>query len=216
MYNETTYQLIMGRFKTYYPISEITPDLYTPGKQLMTENNVEYIGAYHKYLTGEVYTKAQWQPDRSVILIPYIDQTISNKNITYFKLKPEIRLARISPTTHNVVVTVTDYTRGTLQRFFIKKRNDNAIIEINSQQFNAWQTDQLDKKLYVAIEIAWYISGTANDVITAGILVPGVATRNKKQIQLAANSIPEIATYLTNPLQFYADTEYTVPKDINM
>jgi hypothetical protein len=214
MYNETKYQLIMGRFKTYYPISEITTDLYTPGKQWMTENNVEYIGAYHKYLTGEVYTKAQWQPERSAILIPYIDQTISNKNLPYFKLKPEIQLARISPTSHTVVVTVTDYTRGTLQRFFIKKRNDNAIIEINKQQYDAWRTDQIDKKLYVAIEIAWYISGPANDLIT-GILVPGVATRNKKQIQLAANTIPEIATYLTNPLQFYADTEYTVPKDIN-
>ena len=216
MYNETEYQLIMGRFKTYYPISEITTDLYTPGKQWMTETNVEYIGAYHKYLTGEVYTKAQWQPDRSVILIPYIDQTISNKNITYFKLKPEIQLARTSPTAHNVVATVNDYRRGLLQRFFIKKRNDNAIIEINKQQFNAWQTDQIDKKLYVAIEIAWYISGPTNDVITTGILVPGVATRNKKQIQLAANIIPEIATYLTNPLQFYTDTDFYVPKDINM
>lgn len=204
----------MGRFKTYYPISEITTDLYTSGKQWMTTDNVEYIGAYHKYLTGEVYTKAQWQPDQSAILISYIDQTISNKNISYFKLKPEIQLTRLSPTSHNVAVTVTDYNRKLLQRFFIKKRNDNAIIEIDKQQFDAWKSDQIDKKLYIAIEIVWYIAGPANDVIT-DILVPGVATLNKKQIQLAANIIPEIATYLTNPLQFYADTEYTVPKDIN-
>jgi len=205
----------MRRFKTYYPISEITTDLYTSGKQWMTTDNVEYIGAYHKYLTGEVYTKAQWQPDQSAILISYIDQTISNKNISYFKLKPEIQLTRLSPTSHNVAVTVTDYNRGILQRFFIKKRNDNVIIEIDKQQFDAWKSDQIDKKIYIAIEIAWYIAGPAND-ITTGILVPGVATLNKKQIQLAANTIPEIATYLTNPLQFYADTEYTVPKDINM
>jgi hypothetical protein len=205
----------MGRFKTYYPTSEITPDLYTSGKQWMTTNNVEYIGAYHKYLTGEVYTKARWQPDVSTVLIPYIDQTIPNKNMPYLKLKPEFQLARTSPTAHTVNVTVTDYARGILQRFFIKKRNDNSIIEINKQQFDAWKSDQIDKKLYIAIEIAWYIAGPANDVIT-GIAVPGVATRNQKQIQLAANTIPEIATYLTNPLQFYADTEYTVPKDINM
>lgn len=204
----------MGRFKTYYPTSEITPDLYTAGKQWMTTNNVEYIGAYHKYLTGEVYTKARWQPEISAILIPYIDQTISNKNMPYLKLKPEFQLARTSPTAHTVNVTVTDYARGILQRFFIKKRNDNAIIEIDKQQFDAWKSDQIDKKLYIAIEIAWYIAGPANDVIT-GISVPGVATRNQKQIQLAANTIPEIVTYLTNPLQFYADTEYTVPKDIN-
>jgi hypothetical protein len=204
----------MGRFKTYYPTSEITPDLYTSGKQWMTTNNVEYIGAYHKYLTGEVYTKARWQPDVSAVLIPYIDQTISNKNMPYLKLKPEFQLARTSPTAHTVNVTVTDYARGILQRFFIKKRNDNAIIEIDKQQFDAWKSDQIDKKLYIAIEIAWYIAGPANDVIT-GISVPGVATRNQKQIQLAANTIPEIVTYLTNPLQFYADTEYTVPKDIN-
>jgi len=205
----------MGRFKTYYPTSEITTDLYTPGKQWMTTDNVQYIGAYHKYLTGEVYTKARWEPDVSTILIPYTDQTIPNKNMPYFKLKPEIQLARISPTAHNVAPTTTDYNRGILQRFFIKKRNDNAIIEINKQQFDAWKSDQIDKKIYIAMEIAWYIAGPANDVIT-DILVPGVSTLNKKQIQLAANTIPEIATYLTNPLQFYADTEYTVPKDINM
>ena len=163
----------MGRFKTYYPISEITTDLYTPGKQLMTTDNVEYIGAYHKYLTGEVYTKARWEPDVSIILIPYIDQTIPNKNMTYFKLKPEIQLARIGITSHNVVVTATDYNRGILQRFFIKKRNDNTIIEINKQQFNAWKSDRIDKKLYIAMEIAWYIAGPANDIIT-DILVPGV------------------------------------------
>jgi hypothetical protein len=82
----------MGRFKTYYPTSEITTDLYTAGKQWMTANNVEYIGVYHKYLTGEVYTRAKWQPGISVILMPYIDNTISNKNMPYLKLKPEIQL----------------------------------------------------------------------------------------------------------------------------
>ena len=204
----------MGRLKTYYPTSEITTDLYTPGKQWMTTNNVEYIGLYHKYLTGEVYTKPQWQPDISVILIPYIDNIISNKNMPYSKLKPEIQLSRTSPTAHNVVATVNDYRRGLLQRFFIKKRNDNAIIEINKQQFDSWKSDKIDKKLYIAIEIAWYITGPIHD-ITSGITVLGVATLNLQQIKLAAKTIPEIATYLTDPLQFYTDTEYTVPKDIN-
>lgn len=204
----------MGRLKTYYPTSEITTDLYTPGKQWMTTNNVEYIGLYHKYLTGEVYTKPQWQPDISVILIPYIDNIISNKNMPYSKLKPEIQLSRTSPTAHNVVATVNDYRRGLLQRFFIKKRNDNAIIEINKQQFDLWKSDEIDKKLYIAIEIAWYITGPIHD-ITSGITVLGVATLNLRQIKLAAKTIPEIATYLTDPLQFYTDTEYTVPKDIN-
>jgi len=214
MYNEAKYQLIMGRFKTYYPASEITTDLYTAGKQWMTANNVEYIGVYHKYLTGEVYTRAQWQPGISVILMPYIDTTISNKNMPYLKLKPEIQLSRTSPTAHNVVATVNDYRRGLLQRFFIKKRNDNAIIEINKQQFDSWKSDKIDKKLYIAIEIAWYITGPIHDT-TSGITVLGVSTLNLRQIKLAAKTIPEIATYLTDPLQFYTDTEYTVPKDIN-
>ena len=204
----------MGRLKTYYPTSEITTDLYTPGKQWMTTNNVEYIGLYHKYLTGEVYTRAQWQPGISVILMPYIDSTISNKNMPYLKLKPEIQLSRTSPTSHNVVATVNDYRRGLLQRFFIKKRNDNSIIEINKQQFDSWKSDKIDKKLYIAIEIAWYITGPIHD-ITSGITVLGVSTLNLRQIKLAAKTIPEIATYLTDPLQFYTDTEYTVPKDIN-
>ena len=50
----------MARLKLYYPVDEITNDLYTYGSELMTEDNVEYIGAFHRYITGEVYTKSKW------------------------------------------------------------------------------------------------------------------------------------------------------------
>lgn len=204
----------MARFKTYYPTSEITINLYTSGKQWMTIDTVEYIGSYHRYLTGEVYTKSQWEPGTSISLIPYIDNTVSNKNLPYINLKPDIQLARISPKAHNVIVTVDDVKLGVLQRFFLKKRNDNTIIEINKQQYDAWKSDELDKKLHVAIEIAWFITGPINDTVT-DTRIAGVSTLNQQRIQLAAKTIPEITLYLTDPLQFYTDTEYIISKDIN-
>ena len=34
----------MARLKLYYPVDEITPNLYTSGQQWMTTDNKEYVG----------------------------------------------------------------------------------------------------------------------------------------------------------------------------
>ncbi len=46
----------MARLKTFYTADEITNNLYTSGSEYMTEDNVEYVGSYHSYATGERYT----------------------------------------------------------------------------------------------------------------------------------------------------------------
>jgi hypothetical protein len=48
------------RLKLYYTTDEITNNLYTSGMQYMLQDNTEYRGLYHTYLTGEVYTGATW------------------------------------------------------------------------------------------------------------------------------------------------------------
>ena len=48
----------MSRRKIYYPEGQIQKGLYTEGLEWMLEDGTEYIGDYHKYITGEVYTKS--------------------------------------------------------------------------------------------------------------------------------------------------------------
>ncbi len=59
------------RQKVYYTIDEIINNLYTSGNELMYPDGTEYQGEYHRYITGETYTRKEWHPSLSKKLIPY-------------------------------------------------------------------------------------------------------------------------------------------------
>ena len=45
----------------------------------MSEDGIEYIGDYHRYTTGEVFTRAKYIKNVSQKLVPYLD--LSDDNI---------------------------------------------------------------------------------------------------------------------------------------
>ena len=61
----------------------------------------------------------------------------------------------------------------------------------------------------------WFISGPIEDTYEKQIKIVGVYSKNQKQLALAAQRMPELATRLNNLIEFYSDTDYLVPKDIN-
>ena len=69
--------------------------------------------------------------------------------------------------------------------------------------------------MYKTAELTWTITGATQDTKKGVVMVPGVVTKNLQQIKLATKQIPELKTILTNPLQFYTDTDYIAPVDIN-
>ena len=75
----------MARQKKYYSHNEIENNLYTFGAEWMYESGVIYVGLYHKYSTGEVYTESVWNVQTSKKLIAYED--ISTNTFKYKKLK---------------------------------------------------------------------------------------------------------------------------------
>lgn len=206
----------MPRLKLYYPLDEITTNLYTSGKQWMTTDNVEYIGLYHTYTTGEVYTQAAWDLKKSVQLIPYKDQTAEiKKNTVYKKLMSNLKLQSVTPTATSIQLKKSDIYRGNIQRYFIKKYNQSNLIEINAFQFEQWQNNIIDSKLYNSVKLTWYITGNINDIKTNDIVIEGVSTKNKKQIAIASQRIPELQLVLTNFIEYYSDNTFYTPKDIN-
>jgi hypothetical protein len=204
----------MARLKLYYPIDEITTNLYTLGQELMTLENVEYIGSFHRYTTGEVYTGATWDAKTSKQLIAYAKQT-NDVNTIYKVLKPEIRLKYSTPYASAPAPTKQEITAGSMFRYFIKQLNNDNILEIDQNQYATWQNNGIDKKIYQAVQLTWYISGEINDVVAGGVTVPGVQTKNKKQIQYASQTIPGIGLVLNNLLEYYTDADYSTPVDIN-
>lgn len=206
----------MARFKTYYPADEITANLYTAGSEWMTTNNVVYIGSYHRYTTGEVYTKSTWNARTSVKLIPYIaPDSVVKKNETYIKLKPNFQLKRKSPIEIPVRITATDIKNKYINRYFLKKINNSKIIEVDKTQYRDWQSDNIDKTIYLGAEMQWFISGNIEDTIIGTIYMPGVLNINQENTKFIAMKIPELKLYLSNPLEFYTDSDFIVPIDIN-
>ena len=74
----------------YYPLSQITPNLYTNGGELVIESTLEnYIGYYYETSTGEKYVGPIPQGNDSILLIPppskaTEEETYSSKYVREF------------------------------------------------------------------------------------------------------------------------------------
>jgi hypothetical protein len=206
----------MSRQKTYYTADETINNLFTKGKQWMTTDNIEYKGAYHRYLTGEIYTQSKWNAKISKKLIAYQAPTPNNPGATeYRRLKPKIKTKFKSVSLIPVNLTKENISTGYITRYFIKKYDSNSIQEIEKKSYDDISSNISDKKLYSIIEIKWYISGPKQDKFTAGATDKGVVTKNTEQINLAKVKLPGISNILTDPLQYYTDTDFIKPTDIN-
>lgn len=200
----------MARFKSYYTTDEITNDLYTFGKEYMTVDNIEYIGPYHRYVTGEVYTDFKWNPKTSKRLISYVNyenNTQRYRDLTTINISPQ------HPIQYPCIISKVDIANGFVTRYFINKINENKITEIDKQQYQSWQNYQIDQAMYSAIQLKWTITGTLNDTIQNGITIPGVITKNRKAI--TASKMPSLVNVLSNLTEFYTDADFIIPKDIN-
>ena len=200
------------RIKGFYSAEEITTNLYTPGLEYMTLDSIEYIGLYHKYTTGEVYTEATYNPQTSIKLVEYKKQDpiiIQYNNIS------KINLNFNSFKTYNVVITKQDLVNGFVPRYIIKKNNEFKFYEVDKKTYDDYQNNRIDPSLYTAVEIIWQITGEINDTRNGSILIPGVRSNNTTAIQRAEKTISKISSYLTDLLQYYSDNDNIAPADIN-
>jgi len=201
------------RNKLRYTIDEITVDLYTPGGQYMTEDNTEYIGAYHRYITNEIYTGSVWNAKTSLKLVPFVK--IKTDNLVYRGLKSNLITKYHTPALAIITISEQQRMTGSITRYFMKKTNDTHIFEIDEQTYTLWQTKRIDPLVYLAISLQWQIAGPVTDETVNGVSKLGVRTKNLNQIKLAENTLPGIYGKLTNPIELYTDIDFKVPKDIN-
>ena len=200
------------RIKAFYSANETVTDLYTTGQQWMTVDNEEYVGLYHKYSTGEVYTQPKWNPEKSKKLIKYkvLDPAIVEYNkVTTIKLNYE------SFKTLNVVINKKDIDAGFINRFIIKKINEVKFYEIDEKTYKDYTNKKIDPALYTAIEIKWTISGALQTTTKGSVITPGVRDINIAEVEQAEKQLPGLSTFLNNPLQYYTDNDFISPSDIN-
>ncbi len=125
------------RNKTYYTNDEIVTDLYTQGKEWMTEDYIEYIGPYHTYITGEVYPEPTYNKEFSQKLIEFKEINKDPNNIIY-RILNDVKTDYNSFNFYQVNITSEDIATGTINRYFIKKINSTNIIEIDQTEYDNW------------------------------------------------------------------------------
>lgn len=203
------------RIRPYYSDYEIKRNQYTFGNEWELEDGTEYIGLYHIYIpTNEIYTEAKWTSGKSKKLYKYTNQSADTR--AYKKLKPDIITRYQSITPSNVrIPTKEEYTQGFLVRYFIKKYNESIVYEIDESQFNDWAASLIDPNLYTAVQLNWYITGEINDIENGPITHKGILTKNKESLKIAEKELLGISKLVTNLLEYYIDTDYNVPADIN-
>jgi len=110
----------------------------------------------------------------------------------------------VYPSNITLDVTDKDYTKGVINRYFVKKANDvNAkVFEISKEDFNK------DLTLYDKIKLDWIISGAKNQVIV----------ENRIAINSGAKQFKELRKILS-PLQYWRpskDTPVTLEKKLSL
>jgi hypothetical protein len=200
------------RKRLHYTLNQITENLYTSGSEWMTLDGTEYIGLYHTYITNEIFTQSTWDSSRSKQLVPYV---VKNSMVDQFKKLKTIVTKFETPVTHIPIITQQDRKRGSITRYFIKKINEQTISEIDLDQFNAVPAGTIDINLYITAKIEWSITGPFENTYANGTTVLGVKNKNYKALLEAEQTLPGIMVKLSNLIEYYSDTDFITPKDIN-
>lgn len=200
------------RRRIYYTDRQITKNLYTLGKEWQFETGEEYVGPYHTYTTGEVFTQSEWNSTTSKKLVEYkqIDE-----NVTQYRKLNSVKIT--NTTVNSAIVQITNENRvsGFVTRYIAKKYNETKIIETDIMHYELWLKNKIDKNLWDIIPVEWKISGPITSLMKNEVLTLGVRETNTNTVANLETRMPGISAYLNNPIQYYTDTDFIVPRDIN-
>ena len=200
------------RRRLYYTDKQITKNLYTTGSEWQTEDGVEYIGSYHTYITNETYTQSDWNEATSKKLVKYEQ---ANQNVVRYQKLKNIALKFETPQPSIVRITNQDRLNGFITRYIAKKYNETKIIETDKLQFDKWLENKIDQNIWQIIPVYWKITGALETQIKGNVTTLGVREYNTKTVTELQSVISGISSFLNNPIQYYTDLEFNVPRDIN-
>ena len=203
------------RSRIYYSKAQIENGLLTEGQEWMTVDNIEYIGQYHKYITGEVFTQPTFVDCKSRKLIPFVD--LANlgqqneigidiaKNFEYDNIKQVDVLDTLIPNPNIEPITDDDLINGFFQRYF-GYRYDGRCIELNKESYNKIGSDEgLTDVQWKGIKLNWKIKGPVRDIKDSNgkMIEAGVFDTNKRTVFLLSEDFPNFRVKLLDYLEFY-------------
>lgn len=204
------------RRRIYYTKAQTISGLVTKGKEWMFTDNTEYIGQYHKYTTGEVFTEPSYVKGKSRKLIPYVDFEKIISTSTDIDLNMElnseydtVKSIDINKTTYLNPDTNkpkdSDFISGYVLRYFVFKINDHQLVELNEDDYSKVGSDDgFTDILWHKFEMRWKISGPDYDIIdkAGNITQSGIIDTNIRTVALLSEKYPTLMDYITDYREF--------------
>jgi len=156
----------------------------------------EYVGEYHVYPNGAIYSEPTYDPKRSMPLIPYISTLDHPNNLTFLKLSARLYNEFLAPEYYFVTLTPAHYQQGFFFRYVIQKKNESKKIwEVDVNQYK--QVNRLNKPgingfIYNRAQFKWRLTGKREDVVKD----------NRKTIIELLPKFPGILDYFNDPAEF--------------
>ena len=82
-------------------------------------------------------------------------------------------------------------------------------------QFDKWLENKIDQNIWQIIPVYWKITGPLTSQTKNGVTITGVRESNTKTVIELETRMPGISSFLKNPTQYYTDSDFVVPRDIN-
>ena len=180
----------------------------TQGSQYMYADTLkEYIGDYHVYKTGAVYSDAEYNPKTSKELMILIDSLQNPICQTYLRVSRKLFTNYAPPEIYYKIILQEEYLGGFVERFVIQKRNEpTRIFEVDKDQFkslNRFNLGGLNEYIYRRERCLWRITGDP----------AYVRDWNLNVLAELEKTIPGVGTYLfTDPTEFLL-VKYDEPID---
>lgn len=188
---------------SYYPLSQVTSNLYTNGGEFVYINTLTpYVGYYWKNSKGKYYTGKTPQDVPTRELTVYSDpvnETFNNANTpspvskvnylsTYDTLK-SINSFKVTyaPSYSPTLPTQQDYTNGEMRRYFCKKTNEIIYLEVSKDTYDklVGQDSQILWQLYQPFNLPWQLSGSKEQVFTINKNIVELTSVKQKLSMLA-------------------------------
>jgi hypothetical protein len=187
----------------YYPLSQITPNLYSNGGEFQIKSTgIPYAGYYFKTSTGQYFTGRN-QNDNPVLelILTNTSVTVNNNQIVlpevttlrspiYNSIKPISTTQIFKPVYNPNTPTQQDYQIGEYRRYFCKKTNEIIYLETDQNTFDklSSQSPTILWSLYQPFFLSWNLTGVKEQVATVN--------RNMVLLIMKNLSLPQFDAYL--------------------
>lgn len=168
----------------YYPLSQLTTNLYTKGNEyIVSETGEIYTGYYYKTSDNSFFTgkTPQDKPSKLLQKITFEDvddletEGIGSKQTFWTIGNPFYRINKsISPTLPSYSYpkpTEQDYKIGEFERYFVTKINEPQFVEVNKLTYTQYlnQDPNVAYQLYIPIKLSWVLTGKKEEVYKVNI-----------------------------------------------